>query len=92
MTAKHIFLIKNITRHAELISYLMEELGEFMAPDWMGSDVTLNELWAANKTLIITYGSAENHLFNGLLWSEVEHAWGDARTRQDLYAFLQGTV
>ena len=70
----------------------MEELGEFMAPDWMGSDVTLNELWAANKTLIITYGSAENHLFNGLLWSEVEHAWGDARTRQDLYAFLQGTV
>ena len=70
----------------------MEELGEFMAPDWMGSDVTLNELWAANKTLIITYGSAENHLFNGLLWSEVEHAWGDARTRQDLYAFLQGMV
>ena len=77
--------------HAELVSYLMQELGDYMVPDRMGADVTPNELWAANKTLIVTYGNTPNHAFNSLLWSEVEHAWGDARTRQELYAFLTGT-
>ena len=68
----------------------MQELGEFMAPDWMGSGVTPNELWAANKTLILTYANAPNHAFNGNLWSDVEQAWGDARNLQELYAFLTG--
>ena len=77
--------------HAELVGYLMQELGDYMVPDRMGADVTPNELWAANKTLIVTYGNTPNHAFNSLLWSEVEHAWGDARTRQELYAFLTGT-
>ena len=66
----------------------MEELGDFMAPDWMGNGITPNQLWAANKTLIVTYSHTPNQAFNGLLWSEVEHAWGDARSSNELKAYL----
>lgn len=76
--------------HADLVSYLMQEVGEFMVPDTMGSGVTPNELWAANKTLIVTYGDSATSAFNGNLWPKVEQAWGDARTRHELYAFLTG--
>ena len=68
----------------------MQELGDFMAPDHMGPTVTPNELWRANKTLIVTYGNIAQSAFNGLIWPEVEQAWGDARTREDLYSFLSG--
>ena len=68
----------------------MQEVGEFMVPDWMGSKVTPNELWAANKTLIVTYGDGVSSAFNGNLWPEVQQAWGDARNRHELYAFLTG--
>ena len=83
---------QNSSMHAELILYIMEELGEFMAPDWMGPGVTPNELWAANKTLIVTYANTHNHALNGNLWPEVEHAWGDAKTREELYTFLTGNL
>jgi len=44
-------------RHEDLVRYLQEELGEFMAPDWLGRNrqTTLNDLWALNRTLIVTY-------------------------------------
>ena len=29
-------------RHAELVNYIASELGEFMAPDWLGKAVTMN--------------------------------------------------
>ena len=69
----------------------MQELGDFMAPDHMGLDVTPNELWKANKTLIITYGNIAQSAFNSLLWPEVEQAWGDARNERELYSFLTGS-
>ena len=76
--------------HTELVSYIMQELGEFMAPDHMGPDVTPNELWQANKTLIVTYSNIARSAFNSLLWTTVEHAWGDARNERELYSFLTG--
>ena len=70
----------------------MQELGDFMAPDSMGPDVTPNELWRANKTLIVTYGNTPQSAFNSLLWPDVEQAWGDARNKQDLYSYLAGLL
>jgi hypothetical protein len=40
-------------KHSELLEYIVEELGVFMAPDWLGRGVTLNDLWHLNKTLIV---------------------------------------
>ena len=31
-------------RHDELVKYIIEELGEFMAPDWLGKAATMNDL------------------------------------------------
>ena len=70
----------------------MEELGDFMAPDWMGSGTTPNELWAENKTLIVTYANGPSQALNGLLWPEVEHAWGNTRSAKELKDFLAGKM
>lgn len=70
----------------------MEELGDFMAPDWMSAGTTPNELWAANKTLIVTYANGPSQALNGLLWPEVEHAWANTRNAKELREFLGGEM
>jgi hypothetical protein len=50
-------------KHQELMEYIVEELGEFMAPDWLGRGVTLNDLWHLNKTLIVRGGEASLVVF-----------------------------
>ena len=52
-------------RHEELVEYILEELGEFMAPDWLGRAVTMNDLWHLNKTLIVRRGQNSN---SSLFW------------------------
>jgi len=42
--------------------------------------------------LIVTYGDSASSAFNVNLWPEVEQAWGDARNRHELYAFLTGNM
>lgn len=41
--------------HKELELYLESELGEFMAPDWVGRNSAPSDLWHLNKTLIVAY-------------------------------------
>ena len=35
----------SIEKHNELIEYLKEELGNHTVPDWLGSNVTPNQIW-----------------------------------------------
>ena len=53
------------SNHATLLRYLQAELGQFMAPDWLGRSVTLNDLWNMNKTLIVTYSHDPSSAFVG---------------------------
>ncbi len=76
--------------HAELLRYLNAELGDFMAPDWLGRSVTLNDLWATNRTLIVTYSHDPSSAFSDKLWSEVRHVWGDQENPTGLRNFLGG--
>jgi len=78
----------NENNHAELLRYLKAEIGEFMAPDWLGRSVTLNDLWNMNKTLIVTYSHDPSSAFSEDLWSEVRHVWGNKRTANELNEFL----
>ena len=80
----------NENNHAELLRYLKAEIGEFMAPDWLGRSVTLNDLWNMNKTLIVTYSHDPSSAFSEDLWSEVRHVWGNKRTANELNEFLWG--
>lgn len=74
--------------HAQLVEYLIGELGEFMAPDWLGRSVTPNDLWHMNKTLIVTYSHDPRSLFSDVLWSDVRHVWGNKPNIEDLFQFL----
>ena len=76
--------------HAELLRFLRSELGDFMAPDWLGRSLTLNDLWNQNKTLIVTYSHDPSAAFSDVLWSEVRQVWGNQRTTQGLKSFLSG--
>ena len=59
------------TSTTRLMEYVTEELGEFMSPDWLGRDVSLNDLWRLNRTLIVTYENDYMEADNEYLWSEV---------------------
>ena len=76
--------------HASLLRYLQAELGEFMAPDWLGRSVTPNDLWEMNRTLIVTYSHDPSSAFSDVLWSEVRHVWGNQRNPAGLKNFLGG--
>ena len=79
-------------RHDELVNYINQELGEFMAPDWLGKAATMNDLWHLNRTLIVTYqdDSTENKYDN--LWSEALHAWADTKPPANLFRYLNQTM
>ena len=81
---------QNKTAHDELIGFLLAELGEFIAPDWLGWRVTPNELWRKNKTLIISYAHDPSSAFNGLIWPEVKHVWANKAKENELKDYLQG--
>ena len=36
---------QSMEKHAALIGYLQEELGNYTIPDWLGSNVTPNQIW-----------------------------------------------
>ena len=82
------FFLQDSDKHSELVRYLDEELGEFMAPDWLGRDVTPNDLWQMNKTLILTYSHDASSAYNDKIWPEVRHSWGNKMRKADLKRFL----
>jgi hypothetical protein len=84
------FFFQNKTIHDELIGFLFSELGEFIAPDWLGWRVTPNDLWRKNKTLIISYAHDPSSAFNGLIWPEVKHIWANKAKENELKEHLQG--
>lgn len=74
-------------RHAELISILESNFGEWMASNTLEPNPTMGELWREGARLIVTYPSQEN-ANSDYLWGSVYHLWGDANTLDDLEAFL----
>ena len=61
-----------------------------MAPDWLGREVTPNDLWHMKRTLILTYSHDPSSAYNDKVWPEVRHEWGDKQTANSLWRFLSG--
>jgi len=80
------------SRHLELVEYLEGELGEFMAPDWIWENVTPNDLWNMNRTLILSYAHDPSSAYNDKIWPEVQHAWGDKERASDLRQYLDDAM
>jgi len=75
--------------HGLLVDYLRKEWGELMAPSSMRAGVTVDELWAANKTLIVAYNNYETNIAHSFLWPKIPQEWGDQRSVEGLYSFLE---
>lgn len=79
-------------RHDELVEYINSELGEFMAPDWLGKGASMNDLWHLNRTLIVTYEDDTMEKKNENLWTEALHAWANTRQPAKLFKYLDETM
>jgi len=77
-------------KHAALIGYLQEELGNHTVPDWVGSNITPNDIWnlEGQRRLLITYSHEPSADFNTVLWPEVIHAWGNSKNPTHLKNYL----
>jgi hypothetical protein len=62
---------KNRETHAELVSLLQAELGEFMVPSNVGVSANLSYLWSINRTLIVTYADDYTRSNHPLLWPSI---------------------
>lgn len=73
--------------HREFVTYVKSQLSEWMAPpNW---NATCGQLWALNKTLIISYNK-DNVVdqYPDLLWRGVQHKWGNVQKLKDLRKYL----
>ena len=79
-------------RHTKLVEYINRELGEFMVPVWMGKDISMNDLWEFNRTLIVTYRDVRTKNKHDNLWTEAQQAWGNARNPTQLFSYLDESM
>lgn len=79
---------RNRKTHADLVAALVAGLGDWMVPFSVGTSVTMNDLWALNKTLIVAYADEWTRTNHPLLWPSIPQEWGDKRSVNDLYFYL----
>lgn len=80
-----------VKTHRELQKLLVDEFGDYMAPQNLTWDATLAEFWFTGKRLVVTYkdlAEADNPLF----WPAVQHQWGNVQTLGDLEVYLEGVM
>ncbi|XP_043235100.1 uncharacterized protein LOC122388258 isoform X1 [Amphibalanus amphitrite] len=77
----------NAMVHTQFVQYLTMELGQWMSPRVY--DVTMGELWASDKRLIISYNDWPTRRQNEYLWPSIPQAWGDKKSVASLYGFLR---
>jgi hypothetical protein len=77
--------------HEQLYEFLLEHLGNVLAPDSFTAQSTLNQLLNANKYVVLTYGD-DFHQRRDLLWPSLQQAWGDKNTVPNLLAYLPEAI
>jgi hypothetical protein len=78
--------------HQELQALLYNEFSPWMAPQNLTWNVTLGQLWAMNKRLIVTYSDEANQDGVPYLWPAVKHQWGNVNQIEELQIYLQGVM
>ncbi|XP_065560722.1 PI-PLC X domain-containing protein 1-like isoform X1 [Artemia franciscana] len=83
------FKSNNRAKHQELVNYLERSLGEHLIPRALGLDVTLNDIWRTNSTIILAYADRHTAMTHPLLWPTIPQEWGDKQTLPSLKAFIK---
>lgn len=79
---------KNLTIHQQFVKYLEKQFADYYLPYGTGWHTTLNTIWSTKKRLIIGYDENDVLRFYDSLWPCVIHQWGNVRTIEDLYRYL----
>ncbi|KAK4883082.1 hypothetical protein RN001_006401 [Aquatica leii] len=84
---------KNFTysHHQIILNLIQEVLGDYILPRNNFKnvyDLTLNEIWKTNKTLIVSYSNEDIVSESKWLWSDVLHKWGNTNNVLELYSYL----
>lgn len=77
--------------HTELHDLLYSELGQWMAPQNLTWEATLNDFWAIDKRLIVTYNDPAGNSVS-FLWQAIAHQWGNVNTVDNLHTYLQSVM
>ena len=78
----------NIWEHSELVSYLENQFRDYYLNHDQGWSITLNDIWSTGRRLIIGYENSWMIHDHGTVWPCVIHQWGNVRTVEDLYKYL----
>lgn len=57
--------------HNQLVKMLQRHLGQYMAPSASVEQTTMDTLWQANKTLIVSYADDRTRASHPLLWPSI---------------------
>ncbi|XP_067011292.2 PI-PLC X domain-containing protein 1 [Anabrus simplex] len=79
----------NLT-HSKLVQYLQSQLEYLLASPALGWNATLGELWSHGNRLILSYDVEEVVKNTSILWQSVQQKWGDQRSMDGLYTYLDG--
>ncbi|XP_012537184.1 PI-PLC X domain-containing protein 1 isoform X2 [Monomorium pharaonis] len=87
---------KNMGVHREFVGFLEEQFAGYYLPRWypVGADPvygwisTMDRIWSTGKRLIIGYDHNEVIGDYRSLWPCVIHQWGNVRTIEDLFNYL----
>ena len=77
--------------HAELVAYLEDKFAGYYLPKHQsqGWAMTLNDIWATGKRLIIGYDNDKVYPKYQLTWPPVIHRWPNVKTRNNLYKKIE---
>ncbi|XP_013791143.2 uncharacterized protein LOC106474990 [Limulus polyphemus] len=78
-------------RHQDVMTMIIEEIGEYMLPLSSGLSTTLNDMWKTNKRVLVGYG-APQRVESNLLFQSVSHLWANKDTLEGLENYLNNGV
>lgn len=79
---------KNLDVHRDFVAFLEREFAGYYLPQAYGWPSTLNAIWSSGRRLIIGYDNRRIVSDYESLWPCVTHQWGNVRTIEELFNYL----
>ncbi|KAF8511401.1 PLC-like phosphodiesterase [Hysterangium stoloniferum] len=82
------------TTHKQLVEKLKAKFGNKLAPESLGTDVTVNKLWESTYRIIVLYNDSDTVSSHNCLWSQtkISSPWPNTQDITTLFITLQNEV
>ncbi|KAF5295938.1 hypothetical protein FQA39_LY12710 [Lamprigera yunnana] len=76
--------------HQTVLNLISDVFGDYILPRTYEyvHNLTLSDIWATNKRLIISYNNEDIVKANDFLWYDIVHKWADTTSVEYLYNYL----